>query len=657
MGTTIITKNGSGAPAADDLVAGELAVDLTNKRLYTKDSGNNVLELGSSPSTIVFSSVASNITPSADDTYDLGATGTKWRDIYIDGTAYLDAINFNGTAITATAAELNILDGVTSTAAELNILDGVTSTAAELNILDGVTATTAELNILDGVTSTTAELNILDGVTSTTAELNILDGVTATATELNYVDGVTSAIQTQLDAKAPTASPTLTGTITAADLIISSRQIATADASGTNTAGNNVTLKAGASTGSAAGGSLIFQTTPAGSTGTLVNSFSTIMTLDESGIDVAGAVEFDSLSGTGSVSVTDILDQDDMSSDSATALATQQSIKAYVDSQIGSNNELSEVLAAGNTSGGTGLTMSSGDDLTLTGASYNVVWDSSDNALEFADNAKAVFGTDSDLSIYHNGSNGFVENDTGLLILKNNSDDRDVAIQSDDGSGGIANYLLADGSTGALNAYHYGSLKLATTSTGIDVTGTVTADDLDVNNLKIESDVTATPTNDGANYIFRASGSHADYAAGDLVIQARSSAARDIYFTTGTPTPVNRMVIDSSGNVGIGTSSPVTLKSSTTLQVDGNAKLGDDNGRGLLSLGDISSTGANVGIWRGAAGAYAGTGNYLNLGGYDGITFTTGNAEIASQTERLRIDSSGQVGIGTSSVLMQPWMF
>ena len=77
----------------------------------------------------------------------------------------------------------------------------VTSTAAELNILDGVTSTAAELNILDGVTSTAAELNILDGVTSTAAELNILDGVTATTVELNYTDGVTSNIQTQLDAK------------------------------------------------------------------------------------------------------------------------------------------------------------------------------------------------------------------------------------------------------------------------------------------------------------------------------------------------------------------------------------------------------------------------------------------------------------------------
>jgi hypothetical protein len=55
-------------------------------------------------------------------------------------------------------------------------------------------------------------------------------GLTATATELNYVDGVTSDIQTQLNAKAPSASPTLSGTIT----ITGGTQSWTAIASGTN---------------------------------------------------------------------------------------------------------------------------------------------------------------------------------------------------------------------------------------------------------------------------------------------------------------------------------------------------------------------------------------------------------------------------------------
>ena len=129
-----------------------------------------------------------------------------------NGGAYSGSVDFtggleiNGTAVTATAAELNTLDGVTATTAELNTLDGVTATASEINALDGITASTAELNLLDGVIATTAEINYLDGVTSNiqtqidNASTSLSDlGITATSTELNYVDGVTSNIQTQID--------------------------------------------------------------------------------------------------------------------------------------------------------------------------------------------------------------------------------------------------------------------------------------------------------------------------------------------------------------------------------------------------------------------------------------------------------------------------
>jgi hypothetical protein len=85
--------------------------------------------------------------------------------------------------------------------------------AAEIAVLNGITSTTAELNILDGVTADASELNKLDGLLASTAELNTLVGITASTTELNYTDGVTSAIQTQLNAKAPTANPTFTGTV------------------------------------------------------------------------------------------------------------------------------------------------------------------------------------------------------------------------------------------------------------------------------------------------------------------------------------------------------------------------------------------------------------------------------------------------------------
>ena len=133
---------------------------------------------------------------SADGVLDLVSdTEIEINATTIDVNGNLDvsgSITLGGTAITSTAAELNILDGVTATATELNIIDGVTATTAELNILDGVTATATELNIMDGVTSTTAELNILDGVTSSTDELNKLDGIISTTAELNILNGVTS---------------------------------------------------------------------------------------------------------------------------------------------------------------------------------------------------------------------------------------------------------------------------------------------------------------------------------------------------------------------------------------------------------------------------------------------------------------------------------
>ena len=156
-----------------------------------------------------------NSSATAETVYtDGGVTYNPSSNLLTVGTIDVTTPKIGGVAVTSTAAELNLLDGVTSTTAELNILDGVTATADEINLLDGLTATTAELNLLDGVTSTTAELNILDGVTSTaaeinlldgvtasTAEFNILDGITATTAEINYIDGVTSNVQTQLDAK------------------------------------------------------------------------------------------------------------------------------------------------------------------------------------------------------------------------------------------------------------------------------------------------------------------------------------------------------------------------------------------------------------------------------------------------------------------------
>lgn len=72
-----------------------------------------------------------------------------------------------------------------------------------------------------------------------------------------------------------------------------------------------------------------------------------------------------SLTIASSTTVDGVLDEDDMASDSASKLATQQSIKAYVDAQITSNNELSEVLANGNTTGSNNIVVTAGQSITV----------------------------------------------------------------------------------------------------------------------------------------------------------------------------------------------------------------------------------------------------------------------------------------------------
>lgn len=63
-----------------------------------------------------------------------------------------------------------------------------------------------------------------------------------------------------------------------------------------------------------------------------------------------------------------------------------------------------------------------------------------------SDTGKAKFGTSNDFAIYHTGYDTYLDNATGHLVLRNQADDKDIVLQSDDGSGGTADYLRIDGS-------------------------------------------------------------------------------------------------------------------------------------------------------------------------------------------------------------------
>ena len=99
-----------------------------------------------------------------------------------------------------------------------------------------------------------------------------------------------------------------------------------------------------------------------------------------------------------------------------------------------------------------------------TNAGQDVVWDESDSALEFADSTKAVFGTGGDLSLVHDGTNSTIENVTGELRLDPKSGERGLVLAAD----------------GAVTAYYDNAAKIATSTGGVNVTGTATVDGITI---------------------------------------------------------------------------------------------------------------------------------------------------------------------------------
>jgi len=94
---------------------------------------------------------------------------------------------------------------------------------------------------------------------------------------------------------------------------------------------------------------------------------------------------------------------------------------------------------------------------------------SNSNDVVFADNDKAIFGTGSDLQIHHNGSNSYIQDvGAGALIFSSNT--YSFRNSSD------TEQVMSASENGAVSLYHDNSIKLATTSTGVDVTGNVTVD-------------------------------------------------------------------------------------------------------------------------------------------------------------------------------------
>ena len=118
-------------------VAGNIDLDADGGTVKVSDGGTEILNITNSSSDVIIKPVVDG-----KDIIFQQRDGTEVARIEDNGTfnVVTDKFAINGTAVTSTAAELNIMDGVTATKDELNIMDGVTATTAELNHTDGVTS-------------------------------------------------------------------------------------------------------------------------------------------------------------------------------------------------------------------------------------------------------------------------------------------------------------------------------------------------------------------------------------------------------------------------------------------------------------------------------------------------------------------------------------
>ena len=455
-------------------------------------------------------------------------------DADIDGTLETDALSINGTAVTSTAAELNILDGVTSTAAELNILDGVTSTAAELNILDGVTSTAAELNILDGVTASAADINLIDGITNGTV---IASKAIITDSNKDISGGRNITISGELDAATLDISgdADIDGTLEADAITVNGTALAsviagtTVDNATTAAVATTVTITDNENTnennaiiftagGDLDGGNLGLESdgdlkyNP--STGTLsvpnVSVSGTFSTVNSVTMDANNAVIFEgatadahettltsidatadrtislpNVSGTipvlAAASTTQITSTPEELNilDGVTSTAAELNILDGVTSTAAELNILDGVTSTaaelnildGVTSTAAELNYLDITTLGTTEASKAVTTDSNGDIL-LPDSDKIKFGAGSDLQIYHDGSNSFIDDaGTGNLQIRGTQ----VKLQKYTGEN-----MFVGISDGAASMYYDNSQKIATTATGVNVTGVVAATSLDI---------------------------------------------------------------------------------------------------------------------------------------------------------------------------------
>jgi len=299
--------------------------------------------------------------------------------------------------------------------------------------------------------------------------------------------------------------------------------------------------------------------------------------------------------------------------------------------------------------------------------------------VSFGDNDKAIFGAGSDLEIYHSGSASYItDSGTGNLLIQGT----DVRLQN---AGATANYLK--GTDGAeVSLFYAGGEKLATTSTGIDVTGVITTDGMTTSADINVADNVSIRFGDATNgdLVIKHDGTDSsivDRGDGDLLIQGSTNVklqnftgskdyfvgsnggASTVYYDGSAKLATSNTGIDVTGNATFDDNGKAIFGAGSDLQIyhDGTRSYISDSGTGDLRLQAsevrmVNAANTEVGfkfVEDGAASLYfnaneklATTGSGIDVTGTvtaDGLTVTgsNGNFEVATTGNSVNMTRAG----------------
>jgi len=253
------------------------------------------------------------------------------------------------------------------------------------------------------------------------------------------------------------------------------------------------------------------------------------------------------------------------------------------------------------------------DDVTFTGANYNVMWDKSANDLSFDDNAKLTFGASNDLSVYHDGSNTYIdESGTGALFIRSSR----VSMHKYTGE-----TMINAAADGAVSLYYDDVKKLETTSSSVEIY-----------QANLEINRSSESSTDAVLYF---NGNGVDWSLGTDA----SESGYLKFSNNATPGTSTAMVFGPSQRIGFGDSGQTNVHVSINKAVSGSTLKvtngTDDYGANNIwsVLGDnTNDDGCNL------YAGYSANGHRMFVNGNGSFHSATGTYATISSDERLKSD-------------------